>query len=163
MLATVITGSTLIAYLTGPVTVISLRKMAPDLRRPFALRYMSWLAPFSFILASMAIYWTMWPTTIQVILVIAMGLPIYLYYEIRYQHRPWKGQLRGAAWLIVYMVFMSLMSYLGDKGFGGLGIIQYPLDLIVIAIISYLFFLWGIASRERQVDPEVDKLNQQAH
>lgn len=163
LLATVITGSTLIAYLTGPVTVISLRKMAPDLRRPFAPRYMSWLAPFSFILASMAIYWTMWPTTIQVILVIAMGLPIYLYYEIRYQHRPWKGQLRGAAWLIVYMVFMSLMSYLGDKGFGGLGIIQYPLDLIVIAIISYLFFLWGIASRERQVDPEVDKLNQQAH
>lgn len=163
LLATVITGSTLIAYLTGPVTVISLRKMAPDLKRPFAPRYLSWLAPFSFILASMAIYWTMWPTTIQVILVIAMGLPIYLYYEIRYQHRSWQGQLRGATWLIVYLVFISFMSYLGDKGFGGRGSIQYPLDLVVIAIVSYLFFLWGVASREQQVEPEVVQLNKQVH
>lgn len=163
LLATVITGSTLIAYLTGPVTVISLRKMAPDLKRPFAPRYLSWLAPFSFILASMAIYWTMWPTTIQVILVIAMGLPIYLYYEIRYQHRSWQGQLRGATWLIVYLVFISFMSYLGDKGFGGRWSIQYPLDLVVIAIVSYLFFLWGVASREQQVEPEVVQLNKQVH
>ena len=35
LLATVITASTLIAYLTGPVTVMTLRKIRPDLARPF--------------------------------------------------------------------------------------------------------------------------------
>lgn len=160
LLATVITGSTLIAYLTGPVTVISLRKMAPDLKRPFAPAYLNWVAPLSFILASLAIYWTMWPTTIQVILVIALGLPIYLYYEIRYLHRPWRKQIRSAAWLIVYLVFISLMSYLGSKDFGGLGVVKYPWDMIVIAIISYLFYRWGVASRLPQVDQTAKQLNQ---
>lgn len=160
LLATVITGSTLIAYLTGPVIVISLRKMAPNLKRPFAPAYLSWLAPVAFILASLAIYWTMWPTTIQVIFVIALGLPIYLYYEIRYQHQPWRGQIKSALWLIVYMVFISFMSYLGGKSFGGRGIINYPWDMIVIAIISYLFFRWGVASRLPHVDPAAQQLNE---
>ncbi|MDE6948674.1 MAG: APC family permease, partial [Limosilactobacillus sp.] len=67
LLATVITGSTLIAYLTGPVTVMSLRKMDANLKRPFHPHFMSWLAPFAFVLTSLSIYWTMWPTTVQVI------------------------------------------------------------------------------------------------
>lgn len=45
LLATVITASTLIAYLTGPVTVITLRKAKPNLNRPFKPRYMLYLAP----------------------------------------------------------------------------------------------------------------------
>ncbi|CDI41935.1 APC family amino acid-polyamine-organocation transporter [Lactobacillus helveticus CIRM-BIA 953] len=95
LLATVITASTLIAYLTGPVTVITLRKAKPNLNRPFKPRYMLYLAPIAFVLTSLAIYWSMWPTTIQVILVIALGLPIYFYYEIRYQHSNLKEQLRS--------------------------------------------------------------------
>ena len=129
LLATVITGSTLIAYLTGPVTVISLRKMAPELKRPFAPNYMKWLAPFAFVVTGLAIYWTMWPTTVQVIFVIALGLPIYLYYEWRYQKTNWRQQLRSAAWLICYMIFISLISYAGSEGFGGQNWIPYPFDL----------------------------------
>ena len=163
LLATVITGATLIAYLTGPVTVISLRKMAPKLHRPFAPRYLSWMAPLSFILGSLAIYWTMWPTTVQVIFVIALGLPIYLYYEIRYQHRPWKPQIKGAAWLIVYLVFISVMSFLGSKDFGGRDVIEYPWDMVVIAVISYGFFRWGIASHLPKIDPSAQSSNERVH
>ena len=60
LLATVITASTLIAYLTGPVTVMTLRKILPDLDRPFKPNYMAWLAPMAFVLTSLAIYWSMW-------------------------------------------------------------------------------------------------------
>ena len=35
VLAAVISTATLVAYLTGPTTVISLRKMGPKLHRPF--------------------------------------------------------------------------------------------------------------------------------
>ena len=82
LLATVITCATLIAYLTGPVTTITLRKIAPDLERPYKPNYMRWFAPLTFVLTSLAIYWTMWPTTIQVILVILVGIPIYFYYVL---------------------------------------------------------------------------------
>lgn len=162
LLATVITGSTLIAYLTGPVTVISLRKMRPDLKRPFAPHYMSWLAPVAFVLASLAIYWTMWPTTIQVIIVIALGLPIYLYYEFKYQHSNWGQQVRSCAWLLVYLVFISLISYVGSNGFGGQNWVKYPWDFVVIIIVSLAFYAWGIKSRLPKVDPQVEKANQKA-
>ena len=160
LLATVITGSTLIAYLTGPVTVISLRKMAPDLKRPFAPNYMKWLAPFAFVVTGLAIYWTMWPTTVQVIFVIALGLPIYLYYEWRYQKTNWRQQLRSAAWLICYMIFISLISYAGSEGFGGQNWIPYPFDFIVIILVSLFFYAWAVNSRMTKVDPAAKKVNE---
>ena len=160
LLATVITGSTLIAYLTGPVTVISLRKMAPELKRPFAPNYMKWLAPFAFVVTGLAIYWTMWPTTVQVIFVIALGLPIYLYYEWRYQKTNWRQQLRSAAWLICYMIFISLISYAGSEGFGGQNWIPYPFDFIVIILVSLFFYAWAVNSRMTKVDPAAKKVNE---
>ncbi|WP_267201482.1 APC family permease [Limosilactobacillus kribbianus] len=159
LLATVITGSTLIAYLTGPVTVTTLRRMRPDLKRPFAPHYMSWLAPVAFVLASLAIYWTMWPTTIQVIVVIALGLPIYLYYEVRYQHSKWGQQLKSSAWLITYMVFISLVSYAGSTGFGGQDWIQYPWDFVIIIICSLGFYWWGVHSHLPEMDPIAEEVN----
>ena len=60
---------------------------------------MPWLAPIAFVLTSLAIYWSMWPTTIQVILVIAVGLPVYIYYEIHYQHSNLKEQLKHCWWM----------------------------------------------------------------
>ena len=159
LLATVITGSTLIAYLTGPVTVIALRRMRPDLKRPFAPRYMSWMAPFAFVLASLAIYWTKWPTTIQVIVVIGMGLPIYLYYELRYQHGNWGKQLKSSAWLITYLIFISVMSYVGSDGFGGQNWIRYPWDLLVITVISLFFYWWGVCSHLSEMDPAAQQVN----
>lgn len=159
LLATVITGSTLIAYLTGPVTVISLRKMAPELERPFAPNYMKWLAPFAFVVTGLAIYWTMWPTTVEVIFVIALGLPIYLYYEWRYQKTNWHNQLKSAAWLLCYMIFISLISYVGSKGFGGQNWIPYPFDFIVIILISLPFYVWAVNSRMTKIDPAAKKVN----
>lgn len=160
LLATVITGSTLIAYLTGPVTVISLRKMRADMKRPFKPKYMSWLAPFAFVLTSLAIYWTMWPTTIQVIVVILLGLPIYLYYEIRYRHAMGMKDLRNCYWMLAYLVFISAVSYAGSEGFGGQDWIKYPWDFVVIIICSLGFYKWAVGSRLKKVDPVAEKVNE---
>lgn len=160
LLATVITAATLIAYLTGPVTVMSLRKIAPNLERPYHPNYMKLLAPITFILTSLAIYWTMWPTTIQVIFVIALGIPIYLYYEIKFKQKTFKQELKHAAWLIVYLILMSIMSYLGSVGFGGINLIQYPWDFVVIAIISFIIYRYALASSLRKIDAELIAINQ---
>lgn len=160
LLATVIAASTLIAYLTGPVTVIALRKIEPELKRPFKPNYMKWLAPFAFVLTSLAIYWSMWPTTIQVIFVIALGLPVYLYYEIRFEHSKLIEQLSHAWWLIVYLIFMSLMSYVGSNGFGGQNWVEYPWDFVIIILISLVFYTWGTHSSRNHVDPYAKKVNE---
>lgn len=160
LLATVIAAATLIAYLTGPVTVISLRKIEPDLKRPFKPNYMKFLAPFAFVLTSLAIYWSMWPTTVQVIFVIALGLPVYIYYEIKYQHSNLKTQLLDAYWLIAYLIFISIISYIGSNGFGGINVIAYPWDFVVIIICSLAFYYWGIKSSMKKIDPYAKKVNE---
>ncbi|MBW4803247.1 MAG: APC family permease [Loigolactobacillus coryniformis] len=147
VLASVISTSTLIAYLTGPVTVISLRKLRPNFKRPVASKWLRVVAPVAFVLASLATYWAMWPTTIQVILIILLGLPFYVYYEWRRGFPNFKQQLKGSLWLIVYLVFLSAVSYLGSQPFGGNGWLHYPWDFVLISVTAYLFYRWGVASR----------------
>lgn len=145
-LASVISTSTLIAYLTGPVTVISLRKMAPEFTRPFRGKILKFMAPLSFVLASLATYWAMWPTTVEVILVILLGLPFYFYYEWRNGFNKTKRAFKGSFWMIGYLIFISIMSYIGSKEFNGQNLIHYPLDFVVIIVGSLLFYHWGTGS-----------------
>ncbi|MFT8400063.1 MAG: APC family permease [Lentilactobacillus diolivorans] len=146
VLATVICTSTLIAYLTGPVTAVSFRKMGPNFNRPVKLKHLSWMAPFSFVLASLATYWAMWPTTIQVILVILLGLPFYFYYEYKTGFTSTRKAFWSSLWMIGYLIFISAMSYLGSHEFNGINWIHYPYDFVVIIVASLGFYYWGVHS-----------------
>ena len=62
LLASVMATATLIAYATGPVTVMAFRKLRPNYKRPVQSKWMPVIAPVTFVIASLAIYWAMWPT-----------------------------------------------------------------------------------------------------
>ncbi|KRN78693.1 amino acid-proton symporter ybeC [Fructilactobacillus lindneri DSM 20690 = JCM 11027] len=146
ILASVISTSTLIAYVTGPVTLIALRKHAPQFKRPVTINIPNIVAPFSFVLASLAIYWAMWPTTVEVILVIVLGLPFYFFYEVKLNWKNWRKKFRGSLWMLIYLAFMSAFSYIGSTPFGGQNWIHYPYDFIVIIFAALFFFYWGVNS-----------------
>ena len=146
VLAAVISTATLVAYLTGPTTVIALRKMGPKMTRPFRARILKFMAPLSFVLASLAIYWAMWPTTAEVILIIILGLPIYFFYEYKMNWKNTKKQIGGSLWIIVYLVVLSFLSFIGSKEFKGLNWIHYPWDFLVIIIVALIFYQLGAIS-----------------
>lgn len=146
ILASVISTATLIAFLTGPVSVVSLRKMAPDFVRPVKLNHINLLAPISFVLASLAAYWAMWPTTIEVILIILVGLPIYLFYEYKLGWPDTKKHFKASLWLLCYLVVLAILSYCGSKNFGGIGLIKYPFDFIILILVSLVFYYYGTHS-----------------
>lgn len=139
-LASVISTATLVAYLTGPTTVISLRKMAPNMHRPFRANLLKFMAPFSFVMASLAIYWAMWPTTAQVIFIIILGLPIYFFYEYKMNWKNTKKQIGGSLWIILYLIVLAFLSFIGSKEFKGMNWIHYPYDFVVIIIIALIFY-----------------------
>ena len=145
-LASVISTATLVAYLTGPTTVIALRKMGPKLHRPFRAGMLKFMAPFSFVLASLAIYWAMWPTTAEVIFIIILGLPIYFFYEYKMNWKNTTKQIGGSLWIIVYLVILALLSFIGSKEFKGINLIHYPYDFLVIAIVALIFYYIGSSS-----------------
>lgn len=145
-LASVISTATLVAYLTGPTTVISLRKMAPKMHRPYRANLLKFMAPFSFVMASLAIYWAMWPTTAEVILIIILGLPIYFFYEYKMNWKNTKKQIGGSLWIILYLIVLAFLSFIGSKEFKGMNWIHYPYDFIVIIIIALIFYKIGTTS-----------------
>jgi amino acid transporter len=145
-LAAVISVSTIISYLTGPVSVMTLRRTAPELKRPLRIAGLPILAALAFIFATELLYWAKWPLTGEIILLMVVALPIYFYYTAKSGWEDFSRHLKGAWWLIVYLPVLALMSWAGSKTFGGRDYIPYGYDLAVVAVIGVIFYFWGVAS-----------------
>lgn len=160
-LAAVISVATIISYLTGPVSAMTLRRTAPDMARPFRLKGLAVVAGLAFILATELLYWARWPLTGEIILLMVVALPVYLYYQFKQGWHDFGRQLKGAWWLIFYLPSVAALSWAGSTTFGGMGYLSYGVDLIVVALVGLVFYIWGVKSGWRT--PSVDEARAEAH
>jgi len=145
-LAAVISVATIISYMTGPVSAMTLRRTAPNLHRPFRLPGLPVLAAFAFVFATELLYWAKWPLTGEIILLMVVALPIYFYFQAASGWNDFGRQLRGAWWLIAYLPAIALISWGGSTRFGGKGYLPYGWDLVVVAVVGLVFYVWGVKS-----------------
>jgi amino acid transporter len=145
-LAAVISVATIISYITGPVSALTLRRTAPTMKRPLRIPGLAAIAALAFVLATELLYWAKWPLTGEIILLIGAALPIYLYYQARSGWRDFARQLRAAWWLIVYLPTIAAVSWAGSARFGGHDYLQWGWDLPVVAVVGLAFFGWGVKS-----------------
>ena len=148
-LAAVISVATVISYLTGPVSLMALRRAATDLHRPLMIKGMSIIAPFAFVCASEVLYWAKWPLTGEIILLMAVALPVYFYYQSKTGFHDWADDLRAAWWLIVYLPAMAVVSLIGSTEFGGRGLLPYGWDMALVAVMALAFYYWGVQTGYR--------------
>ncbi len=163
-LAAVISVATIISYLTGPVSSMTLRRTAPNAHRPFRLIALPIIAALAFIFATELLYWAKWPLTGEIMLLIVVALPIYLYYEAKGGWHDFRRHLRAAWWLIVYLPVVAFVSWAGSSKFGGHDYLKWGWDLVVVALIGLVFFIWG--ARSGWSTPAVEQAypaKQQAH
>src|SRR6266436_4324165 len=102
-LAAVISVATIITYLVVPISVIVLRRTAPDMPRPLRVPGLPLLAPVAFVLATLMLFWARWPHTGQIMLLLILPMPVYLYYQAKSGWLNFDRQLRGSWWLIAYL------------------------------------------------------------
>jgi amino acid transporter len=145
-LAAVISVATIISYMTGPVSAMTLRRTAPDLHRPFRLPGLPVLAAFAFVFATELLYWAKWPLTGEIILLMVVALPVYFYFQAASGWNDFGRQLQGAWWLIAYLPTIALISWGGSTRFGGKGFLPYGWDLVVVAAVGLVFYVWGVKS-----------------
>jgi amino acid transporter len=153
-LAEVISVATIISYLTGPVSVSVLRRTAPELHRPLRVPGLLIVAACAFVFATELLYWARWPRTGEIILLMVVALPIWLYYTLKRGRLHMGQQLRGAAWMIFYLPAIAALSWAGSEKFGGQNYIPFGWDLLVVAIVALGFFAWGLACGWRTPDVE---------
>ena len=144
-LAAVISVATLISYVTGPISVMVFRRYAGG-KQSLKIKGMQIIAPIAFIMASLIYYWAQWPLTGKVTLIMIIGLPIYFYYQAKSNWEGFGQALKAGLWLIVYLVFMALISFIGSSKFNGIDLIPYGWDFVVIIIASLNFYFWGVRS-----------------
>lgn len=145
-LAEVISVATIITYLVVPVSVVVLRRTAPDLHRPLRVPGLHVLAPIAFVLATLMLYWARWPHTRDIMLLLILPLPIYLYSQAKSGWSGFGRQLKGAWWLIAYLLAVVALSWAGSKEFEGQGYISSPWDQLCVTAVALVFFFWGMRS-----------------
>lgn len=155
-LAAVISVATVISYLTGPICVASLRRSAPDLMRPLKLPGIGIWAPFGFVFSSLVLYWARWPLTGKIILLIAVAMPIYFYYQAKAGWPEFRRELKGSLWMVMYLSTIAFLSWCGSSEFGGNNMLTYGPDMVVVTIISLVYYYWGVNSgwRTRYLENE---------
>jgi amino acid transporter len=162
VLAEVISVATLISYITGPVTVMTLRRIGKHFYRPLRLKGLSLIAPLGFIFASLTLYWARWPLTGQVLLIILIGLPIYFYYQAKNKWKGFQKNFLAGLWMVTYLLCMMIISYFGSEKFGGINVIPYGWDMLVIAALSLIFYVWAVKSGfETEYLQEATKVNEE--
>lgn len=132
------------AYMMGPITIMVLRRTAPDLKRPVRLGGANVIALVGFIVASLIIYWASW--TFNKYALGAIGLGAIFYLIFLGTGRAKVQDIKSGIWLVVYIAVMALISYNGSKTFAGTGLLSAPMDTITIIVAAIIFFYWGVAS-----------------
>jgi amino acid transporter len=145
-LAAVISVATIITYLVVPISVIVLRRTAPDLPRPLRVPGLGILAPLAFVLATLMLFWARWPHTGQIMLLLILPMPVYLYYQAKANWADFARQLQGAWWLFAYLVAVTILSWAGSKEFEGHDYIGYGWDQLCVAVTALIFYFWGVRS-----------------
>jgi amino acid transporter len=99
-----------------------------------------WIAGIAFAVISLIIYWSGWPSVPYAVALIALGSLVFgLVYKTG-------TGLRQALWYMVYIVFLTAMTYVG--GVGRLSLFNIDVGSLIVAVVSLVVFLpWAIASR----------------
>ncbi len=138
----IVTDGVVITYIAGPVAAMALRRTAPNASRPVRLGVLPVVAPLAFVVAGLIIFWSGWPTVGEVMVLSLVGVLFYVYYYPRRHFGA--SHIRAALWLIGYDIFLTVVSYLGS--FGGLKVLPYGIDMLVVVIGSLVAFYVGVNS-----------------
>jgi hypothetical protein len=104
------------------------------------------LAPLAFVLATLMLFWARWPHTGQIMLLLILPMPVYLYYQAKANWTDFARQLQGAWWLFAYLLAITALSWAGSKEFEGHDYIGYGWDQLAVAVVSLIFYFLGVRS-----------------
>jgi amino acid transporter len=112
-----------------------------------APRWIRYLAPVAFVLATLIIYWAGWHE-------LRIALPILLIGVLVYAYQHWRAgaewaDARLGLWLVAYLALVLLMSAIGSAAFEGTNAVPAPWDSVIVAVIALAAWLSGVKAGRR--------------
>ncbi|WP_438828368.1 APC family permease [Streptomyces hesseae] len=143
-LASVVSAAMVVSYLMGPIAVGVFRETKPELPRPFRLPAAKILCPITFAFAACALYWSKWPNTGKVAVLTLISVPIAAIVLRRRGESDLRRQFAPAWWMAAFLLWLSTLSALGSKEFGGHGVIPGGLDIALVGVSALGFYFWAV-------------------
>lgn len=128
-----------LGFAVNPVAMFAMRKQFK-----YKLPGGQIIAPLAFIFSSLIAFWSGWPAVPYSVAVIALGSAIFgAIYKVR-------QKVFNSLWYIFYMLFITLMTYIGSDG--ALSLLNFYLATAIVTIVSVVvFFPWGIKSALKDI------------
>lgn len=127
-----LSSASILSYGIGPICLLAMRKLKPELPRPFKLSFSWILSHIAFYVCNLMLYWCGFTILWKLDVALLLGLTICLVYHRKniFACSP------SLYWFIVYMSSLLGLSYLGS--FGGIGWLSFPYDLLFFFPYSVL-------------------------
>ena len=134
-----ITAASSFMYSFAPVAAVSLRKSDPDRLRPYRVPGLAIIAPFSFIVSGLIIYWSGTGNVVKLDLAVIFFLILY-FIARRFDPTQAPIDFKAGAFCIPWIVGLTIFSIFGGSYVGG-----YP-SVFRVKISHHLPFWWDIGS-----------------
>lgn len=146
-LVAVISVMHLFSYLPAPIVTIAYRKKNPEILKAkdqFIMPFGKIVAPILLFILSILLFYAKWPLTGEMLVLILPGLCFYFYYEYKtYHYNGFVKALKGASWLIYYIIGISLIAYAGDNPTLGQNFINPVESVVLLALLSLTAYIYG--------------------
>lgn len=161
-LVSFITSASVLMYAGAPLAYGVFADRLPHHERPYRLPGGKVIAPLSFVVANLIIYWSTWDTLWRLGVAIVLGYALlggYAWYATR-KGLPDAPRLdwKAAQWLPVYLLGMGVISWQGS--FGGAGRIALWWDILVVSAFSLAVYYWArtCASRTEEIERSIEEV-----
>ena len=146
-----------ISYAMGPIGLLCLRLEMPNEKRGFRLPMAPLLCYIAFFSCNLICYWTGWETMYKLGIALAVGFCLFLVAMFRKTIKSDYLGLQATLWVIPYLTGLLLISYCGAFG-GGLDLIPFGWDFVVMGIFSAVILTLAVMTRSRAGSEQFDAL-----
>ena len=142
----IIVGASVLMYAGAPLSVGAFRGQVPDANRPYRMPAAAVLAPISFVVADLLIYWSGWLVVWKLGIVLVIG---YVLIGISMAFDPQRPPLewKSAVWLPVWLIGLGIITWQGQYGPGNTGHIPFWWDMLIVAAFSVVIYYWAMATK----------------
>lgn len=131
-----LSSCSILSYLIGPICLSAICQHHPELRKGFRVPMPFLVCFLSFYSAMLMLLWCGFAILWKLAVAIVIGL--LLNWSVNKHLLPRKNLL----WIVSLLMVVLVLSYFGE--YGGIKKIQFPVDLILLAPISYFFLKFSL-------------------
>ncbi len=138
----IVSSAVVLSYLAGPISAIVLRRTGPHLNRPITIKGLKVIAPVAFVIGSLIVYWSGWPTNGYLMALSLIGMILFF---AGTWNRGTETHWQSGLWFLIYQAILTTLSFVGSKSFGGHNWIPYPADVLVVIVLAVIFYFVGVS------------------